>query len=52
MKTQPALGGPGLPTTLLIDAEGRGVGRLVGPADWDADEAVALVRHYIDAAGS
>ena len=52
MKTQRAFRALGLPTTVLIDAEGRVVGRLVGPADWDADEAVALVRHYIDAAGS
>src|SRR3546814_11449484 len=30
-----ALGVTGLPTTLLIDAAGREVGRLVGPAQWD-----------------
>lgn len=34
----------GLPSTLLIDAEGREIGRLVGPAEWDAPEAMALVR--------
>lgn len=26
----------GLPTTLLIDRDGREIGRLVGPAEWDS----------------
>jgi len=34
----------GLPTTLLIDARGNEVGRVVGPAEWDSPEAIALVR--------
>lgn len=34
----------GLPTTLLINAEGQEVGRLVGPAEWDTPEAEALIR--------
>lgn len=34
----------GLPATLLIDAEGREIGRMVGPAEWDAPEAKALIR--------
>jgi thiol-disulfide isomerase/thioredoxin len=37
----------GLPTTLLIDAEGREIGRLEGAADWDAPEALALMRHFL-----
>jgi len=37
----------GLPTTLLIDREGRVVGGLEGPAEWDSSEAVALIRHYL-----
>ena len=37
-----ALGVQGLPTTVLIDAEGRERGRLVGAAEWDSAEAVAL----------
>ncbi len=37
----------GLPTTLLIDREGRVVGGLEGPAEWDSDEAIALIRHYL-----
>ncbi|NOU04710.1 MAG: TlpA family protein disulfide reductase [Hyphomicrobiaceae bacterium] len=34
----------GLPTTLLLDRQGREIGRLVGPAEWDSAEAVALVK--------
>ncbi|MBI3708344.1 MAG: TlpA family protein disulfide reductase [Proteobacteria bacterium] len=34
----------GLPTTLLIDAEGREIGRLIGPAKWDAPEMVTFLR--------
>ena len=34
----------GMPATLLIDAEGREVGRLTGPAEWDSPEAKALIR--------
>jgi thiol-disulfide isomerase/thioredoxin len=37
----------GLPTTVLIDGEGREIGRLEGAADWSAPEAVALMRHYL-----
>jgi thiol-disulfide isomerase/thioredoxin len=38
------LGAFGLPTTLLIDPEGRELGRLVGPAEWDSAEMVAFLR--------
>lgn len=31
----------GIPTTLIIDPEGREVGRVVGPAQWDAPVTVA-----------
>jgi len=37
----------GLPTTLLIGRDGTELGRLTGPAEWDTDEAVALMRYYI-----
>lgn len=37
----------GMPATLLLDAEGREIGRLVGPAEWDSDEAKALIRAAI-----
>jgi thiol-disulfide isomerase/thioredoxin len=39
----------GMPTTLLIDREGREIGRLVGPADWGSPEAVALIKAAIAA---
>lgn len=32
-----------LPTTILVDAKGRELGRLEGEADWDKPEAAALV---------
>lgn len=40
----------GLPTTLLIDREGREVGRLEGAAEWDSPDALRLIRHYLGAA--
>lgn len=33
----------GLPTTFLIDPEGRETGRLAGPAEWDSEAAKALI---------
>jgi thiol-disulfide isomerase/thioredoxin len=37
-----------LPTSVLIDPQGREVGRLQGDAEWAAPEAVALMRHVMD----
>lgn len=37
----------GIPTTLLINREGQEVGRLVGPAEWDAPAAVAVIRNLL-----
>jgi hypothetical protein len=37
----------GLPTTILIGRDGRELGRLTGLAEWDTDEAIALMRYYI-----
>jgi thiol-disulfide isomerase/thioredoxin len=37
----------GLPTTVLLDEQGREIGRLEGAADWDAPEALALMRYYL-----
>ena len=39
-----ALRAPGLPVTLLLDKEGREIGRLLGPAPWSSDEAKALIK--------
>ena len=33
----------GLPATLLLDREGREIGRLLGPAEWDSDDAKRLI---------
>lgn len=38
----------GLPTTLLVDCAGREIGRLVGPAEWDAPDMIAFIRRRID----
>ena len=38
------LGAPGLPTTILIDRTGREVGRLLGPAEWDSEEAITVIK--------
>lgn len=41
----------GLPVTLLVDRSGMELGRLVGPAEWDSPEAVALVQKYLGKEG-
>jgi len=40
------LGAPGLPTTLLIDGEGRELGRLIGPTEWDTREMIAFLKNH------
>ena len=42
------LGAPGLPTTIVIDRSGQEVGRVLGPAEWDSEEALALLRTLLD----
>lgn len=44
-----ALGAVGLPMTLLIDRDGREIGRLIGPAEWDAPDMVDFIRGRIAA---
>jgi len=39
----------GLPATLLIDREGRELGRLLGPAEWDGADAERLIRAVLQA---
>jgi len=36
--------GFGLPTTMLIDAEGCEIGHIAGPAEWASPDAIALLR--------
>ena len=38
------LGAVGVPTSILIDRQGREIGRLRGSAAWDSDEAILLIR--------
>jgi len=42
----------GLPATIILDKNGREFGRLVGPAEWDAEEAKALIRYAMKTAAS
>lgn len=37
----------GLPATLLINADGKEVGRLMGPAEWDTPEMIAFIEDHI-----
>jgi thiol-disulfide isomerase/thioredoxin len=41
----------GMPTTLLVDPEGREVARLLGDADWASAEAYAVIEALATAAG-
>jgi len=36
-----------LPTSLLIDADGFEVGRLIGPAEWNSSDSQALINYFI-----
>ena len=47
-KVAQAFGLRGLPTTYLIDRQGRMVGGLQGPAEWDSEEAKGLIRWYLE----
>lgn len=44
-----AMGVRGLPVTVILDREGREIGRLTGEADWASDETLALLRAVIGA---
>ena len=35
-------------TTILIDAQGQELGRLVGPAEWDDSEMVSFLRSFTE----
>ena len=43
----PKLKAFGMPTTLLIDRNGKEIGRLIGPAEWDSEDAVTLLKAAI-----
>ena len=40
-----------LPTSVLVDAQGREIGRMEGDADWDKPEALALMKAAVDKTG-
>lgn len=43
----------GMPTTLIIDRNGKEIARLIGPADWASPEAIAAIEAAVaDAAGA
>ena len=46
-KAMQKLGAYGLPLTVLVDREGREIGRLLGPADWVTDDAKRLIEAAI-----
>lgn len=46
-KAAQQLSAVGIPTTLLINREGQEVGRLVGPAEWDAPATMAAIRNFL-----
>jgi hypothetical protein len=39
----------GVPTTLLIDPDGREIGRWIGPAQWDSPDMIATLRAQLNA---
>jgi thiol-disulfide isomerase/thioredoxin len=39
----------GLPVTLLIDRQGRELGRVIGAAEWDGSEMLSLIAGYLEA---
>lgn len=47
MLSATALRTVGLPTTILIDAQGRELSRLVGPAEWDDPEMVTFLGSFV-----
>ena len=48
---QRALGVRGLPTTVVIDGQGRELGRYEGDATWDGPDALALLNHFLRTTG-
>lgn len=47
MRATAKLATPGVPTTLLIDAKGRELGRHAGPAQWDGEEAMRVISRHV-----
>ena len=47
LKVNSALGVVGVPTTVLVDRQGRELARHVGPAHWDGEPAVQSIRRLM-----
>jgi thiol-disulfide isomerase/thioredoxin len=47
MRSGGALGTRGLPTTILIDPNGKEIGRLEGDYDWDSAASEKMLRSYL-----
>jgi peroxiredoxin len=47
MNAATSLGIRGIPTTILIDREGREIGRLEGGAEWNSQEGKDFLNYYI-----
>lgn len=47
-KAARGLGVFGIPTTLLVDRNGKEIGRVVGAAEWDSQETEVLIRRYLE----
>ena len=46
-RTAGKISAPGLPTTLLVDAQGNEIGRAVGPREWDSPAAMAEIERRL-----
>jgi len=47
MRVLKAMGVRGLPSTILINAKGQEIGRVLGVAEWDSIETVAFIRNCL-----
>ena len=44
-----AVNAVGMPTTLLIDPQGREIGHVIGPAEWDGAAMLSRLTSYLEA---
>jgi hypothetical protein len=42
----------GVPSTLLLDENGREIGRYLGPAEWDSEAVISAIRERLNAASN
>lgn len=48
MRATATLAAVGVPTTLLIDRQGRELGRRTGPAEWDGPRSVRVIEDHLE----